>query len=329
MNPPNASPPEKRSKQLSRMIQVVRTQRSLTESGVSFAIAVCAGKTVRRIAALIGSLSVAVSYSFAEEEYTAGIGWPTPPVVSPGSVDDAPPSDAIVLFDGAGLEAWKHSESWEIADGVATVGEKSIETKRRFGDCQIHVEWSIPADERGGDGQSRGNSGVYFMPHFNRVNDQYAKYELQILDSYERSTYPDGQAGAIYKQQPPMVNAMRPPGEWNTYDVVFVAPRFEDDGALITPAYLTAFHNGVLIHHHHALDGATSWNKPSKYSQHEDKLPIGIQAHWNRVNFRNIWVREISAIVGRRVEAPSYYDRETKRKRPAQDATATATTTGG
>lgn len=281
--------------------------------------------------ALYGSLFCAVVASalpaVAEEEYSPGVAWPTPPVVSPGSENGSPPSDAIVLFDGEDLQAWDHAESWEIADGVTTVGDRSIETKQRFGDCQLHVEWSIPADAGSGDGQSRGNSGVYFMPHFHRENNQHAKYELQILDSYQRSTYPDGQAGAIYKQRPPMVNAMRPPGEWNTYDVVFVAPRFDASGVCLSPAYLTAFHNGVLIHHHQPLTGATSWNKPPKYSRHGQRLPIGIQAHWSRVGFRNIWVREIAPIVGRQVEPPSYYNRKTKQKRPALDAAPTVEAT--
>lgn len=220
------------------------------------------------------------------KEWKSGIVWPEPPVVDPGE-PGAAPSDAIVLFDGKSLDAWHGGEKWKIEDGVATA-RGGIESKQSFGDCQLHIEWSAPTKVVG-HGQGRGNSGVYLM----------GKYELQILDSYNNPTYFDGQAGAIYKQTPPMVNAMRKPGEWNTYDVIFTAPRFNEDGDLKSPAYVTAMHNGVLIQNHFALQGKTAWDEPPSYQKHADKLPIQIQYHGNPVRFRNIWVREIKPIVGK------------------------------
>jgi hypothetical protein len=149
----------------------------------------------------------------------------------------------------------------------------------------------VPAE---GEGQGRGNSGVFFGP-----------YELQVLDSYENETYSDGQAGAIYKQTPPMVNAMRPPGEWNVYDVIWTAPRFNDDGTLASPAFITAFHNGVVILNHFQVLGDTPFNAPPRYNKHPVEQPIRIQDHNNPVNFRNIWVREIKPIVGKQVREPN------------------------
>ena len=159
------------------------------------------------------------------QEWISGVEFPEPPVVDPGETDDAPPSDAIVLFDGTDLSQWEGGERWEVQDGVASPrrGRRTsgITTKESFGDIQLHIEWSAP-EEIEGSGQGRGNSGVFFM----------GKYEVQILDSYENSTYHDGQAASIYKQTPPMVNAMRKPGEWNTYDILFTAPKFRVDGSV-------------------------------------------------------------------------------------------------
>jgi hypothetical protein len=162
-----------------------------------------------------------------------------------------------------------------------------------FGDCQLHIEWSAPTPATG-SGQGRSNSGIFFMN----------TYELQVLDSYENETYADGQAGAIYKQTPPMVNAMRAPGEWNVYDAVFVAPRFADDGSLKSPASITAFHNGVVILNHFELLGDTPFNRPPEYKKHRDVGPIRLQDHGNPVRFRNIWVRPIQPIKGEKTREP-------------------------
>ncbi len=202
---------------------------------------------------------------------------------------DAPPSDAIVLFDGSSTDAWEtvkpDSTGWKIEDGALVVVPKqgTLRTKQSFGDAQVHIEWRSPTDDDG-KGQGRGNSGVFFM----------GLYELQVLDSHDNPTYVNGQAGSIYKQHPPLVNATRPPGEWQTYDIVFVAPRFSADGKLVTPARMTAFHNGVLVQHDAVLKGSTVWRGAPKYTAHAEKLPLELQDHGDLVSFRNIWVREIS-----------------------------------
>ena len=229
-------------------------------------------------------------------EYMTGIEWPEPPVVKPGKTSADPPSDAIVLFDGKDLSAWQNGDRWKIEDGVAIVQGGDITTKQSFGDVQLHVEWSSPVPPTGSS-QGRGNSGVFLMD----------RYEMQVLDSYENDTYYDGQAAAIYKQMPPMVNAMRPPGEWNTYDIIWTAPRFKEDGSLESPAYITALHNGVLVLNHFALLGNTPFNHPPSYEKH-GKLPIHLQDHGNPVRFRNIWVREIKPIEGKRVREPYFRD---------------------
>jgi len=207
---------------------------------------------------------------------------PQPTVVSPGATASAPPSDAVVLFDGTSTDAW-NGGPWALEDGALVVnGKGSIRTKQRFGDCQLHLEWRAP--EPKGDGQGRGNSGVFF----------FDRYEVQILDCYENRTYPDGMTAALYGQQPPMVNACRAPGEWQTYDIAFRAPRFDADGQLVSPALVTVFHNGVLVHHAEALLGATRHRDVAAYAPHDPQGPIGIQDHGNPIAFRNIWVREVA-----------------------------------
>jgi hypothetical protein len=216
-------------------------------------------------------------------EYLSGKKWPEPPVVNPGPVG-GPPSDAIVLFDGKDLSAWHGGDKWIVKDGVATTaGGKPISSKQSFGDCQLHVEWASPETVKG-SGQERGNSGVFFMG---------GKYEVQILDSYENTTYFDGQAAAIYKQHPPLVNACRKPGEWQTYDIIFTAPRFDASGKLEKPAYVTVLHNGVLVQNHFEIEGTTAWDFAPKYETHPDKLPLELQEHGHSVRFRNIWIREL------------------------------------
>lgn len=227
------------------------------------------------------TLCLVLAAWLAAEEYKSGKVWPEPKVITPGEAGSAP-SDAIVLFDGKDLSAFEGGEKWLIKDGVATVQGGRIASKQSFGDCQLHVEWASPKEVKG-EGQGRGNSGIYLQD----------RYEVQILDSYNNTTYYDGQAGAIYKQWPPLVNACRKPGEWQTYDIIFTAPRFDQAGKLVKPAYLTVLHNGVLIQNHAELQGSTAWDKAPQYTAHPPKLPFSIQDHGNPVQFRNIWIREL------------------------------------
>jgi len=219
------------------------------------------------------------------KEWKSGIPWLEPVVVTPGD-GSTPPSDAVVLFDGKDLSKWDAGKGWTVQDGYAQAGgEGGITSKQAFGDCQLHIEWATPAEVKG-EGQGRGNSGVYMMN----------KYELQILDSYENKTYFDGQCGAIYKQYPPLVNACRKPGEWQRYDIIFTAPRFCESGDLKSPAYMTVFQNGVLIQNHVEIQGNTFWASPPSYEKHAEKLPIHIQNHGNPIRIRNVWVREIRSV---------------------------------
>lgn len=242
---------------------------------------------------IVGSGLLAISPWASGDEYLSGIKWETPTVVQPGKSPGEPPADAVVLFDGKNLSKWKNSDKWQVVDGVMVAGKGDIVSIDEFSDCQLHIEWSAPTPATG-SGQGRGNSGVFFMN----------TYELQVLDSYENETYADGQAGAIYKQTPPLVNAMKAPGEWNIYDVIFVAPRFEEDGSLKSPASITAFHNGVVILNHFNLLGDTPFHRPPEYKKHSELGPIRIQDHGNPVRFRNIWVRSIKAIKGEKAREP-------------------------
>lgn len=212
-------------------------------------------------------------------------------MVDPGATNAEPPSDAIVLFDGSDLSQWNNGENWKVSDGVATAAQGMITTKQEFGDVQLHLEWSAPTVIEG-EGQGRGNSGVFLM----------GKYEVQILDSYQNKTYPDGQATAVYKQTAPMANAMRAPGEWNTYDIFWTCPKF-DGGELVSPAYVTVMHNGVLVQNHFELQGDTPWHRPPEYEDVGPTGPISLQDHGNPVRFRNIWVREIKPAAGSPREA--------------------------
>jgi lysophospholipase L1-like esterase len=231
-------------------------------------------------------------------EWRIPLEWPRPRVVDPGPAPSSPapiPSDAIRLFDGTSLDAWEDAESWTVADGVATVGRKPIRSKQAFGDCQLHVEFRTPAPAAG-SGQGRGNSGVFLM----------GLYEIQVLDSFEDGTdgpltYPDGQCGALYKQQPPAVNACRGPGEWQSFDILFTRPRFAADGALERPARLSVTQNGVTIHLDTVVKGPTAWHMPPRYARHPDALPIMLQDHGNPVQFRSIWVRPFEAVEPRPV----------------------------
>jgi hypothetical protein len=248
-------------------------------------------KTYRfsRVFAPISTVLLASAATFAwVDEWKSGIEWPTPPIVDAGSQGGAP-ADAIVLFDGTNLSEFEGGDQWEIKDGYAVARNNGIRSKQSFGDCQLHLEFATP-EQVEGQGQGRGNSGVYLM----------GRYELQILDSYENETYVDGQCGSIYKQQPPMVNASRKPGEWQSYDIIFTAPRFDEEGGLAKPAYVTVLHNGVVIHNHYELQGSTSYIEAPKYTRHAEKEPFSLQFHGNPVRFRNIWVREsIHPLVGK------------------------------
>ena len=209
-----------------------------------------------------------------------------PKVIDPGAPGVAP-SDAIMLFNGKDLSQWVGRDGgpakWEVKDGVATVnGTGSITTKQEFGDAQLHVEWATPSQVKG-EGQERGNSGVYLQ----------SRYEVQVLDSYQNKTYFNGQAGAVYKQYAPLVNACRKPGEWQSYDIIFHAPVFDDAGAVMKPATITVLQNGVLIQDGAQVKGTTSHEGEPKYTKHAPKAPLQLQDHGNPVKFRNVLLRPL------------------------------------
>jgi len=216
---------------------------------------------------------------------------PRPPVVQPGpeGLPAAAPGDAIVLFDGSNLAQWRAEDGqaarWMARNGYVEVapGSGSLVSARPFGDIQLHIEWATPTPPKG-EGQERGNSGVFVM----------GMYEVQVLDSYQNDTYPDGQAGALFGQQPPLVNVCRPPGAWQSYDIVFRRPRFGPDGALQRPARVTVFQNGAIVQDAVEFTGRTVFGRRATYSPHADRLPLSLQDHSYPVRFRNIWVRELT-----------------------------------
>jgi len=220
---------------------------------------------------------------------------PVPPAIDSGtaSTQDSPgrlPSDAVVLFDGKDLSKWAHKDGsaakWKVENGYFEVVPKTgyLYTREAFGDCQLHVEFAEPVPPKG-EGQDRGNSGVFLQ----------GLYETQVLDSYQSKTYADGQAAAIYGQYPPLVNASRPPGQWQTYDIVFHGPRFAKDGKLLRPARETVFHNGVLVQDNVELSGPTAHGKRPPYEPQPEKLPLALQDHNHPVHYRNIWIRELKS----------------------------------
>ncbi|HJS98176.1 MAG TPA: DUF1080 domain-containing protein [Terriglobales bacterium] len=221
---------------------------------------------------------------------------PVPRIVRPGTECGAPPSDALVLFNGKDLDEWVSAKDnspakWVVAGGVVTVNKAAgdIETRRKFRNYQLHIEWRIPENVTG-SGQARGNSGVFLA-----APSPASGYELQILDSYNNATYVNGQAGSIYKQGIPLVNPSRKPGEWQTYDVIWTAPTFNADGSLKNPAYVTVFFNRVLVQNHFELKGETLYIGKPSYKKY-DTAPILLQAHGDPsppISFRNIWVREL------------------------------------
>ena len=231
----------------------------------------------------------------APPPYTLTEVWsPVPPVVTAPA--DGAPSDAIVLFDGKNLDAWAPARPdghpWKIEDGamvivptLAPARPCDQQTKRAFGDVQLHLEFRTPAEVKG-SGQGRGNSGVFFMD----------KYEVQVLDCYGNKTYADGATGGLYGQHPALANACRPPGEWQTYDIIFNVPHFGPNGEVVSPAYATVILNGVVVQNHQAYRGPTGWKNPGKYSPHGPTGPLGLQYHNDSVSFRNIWVRPVPVV---------------------------------
>jgi hypothetical protein len=222
---------------------------------------------------------------------------PVPAVVSPGATNSAPPSDAIVLFDGHNLDQWvstnDHSPArWKVADGAITVDKSAgnIETRQSFKNYQLHLEWRIPKNITG-EGQHRGNSGLFLAS----TGPDDAGYEIQILDSFKNKTYVNGQAASVYKQSPPLVNSAREPGAWQSFDVIWTAPIFAADGTTTSPAYVTVFHNGVLVQNHWRLTGETTNSGTPKYKPYKEAA-IKLQAHGDPsppISFRNIWVRKL------------------------------------
>ena len=216
---------------------------------------------------------------------------PAPVAVAPAATPGGPPADAIVLFDGRSLDAWKPDRiAWPIENGVLIIpsraksgGENNLVSKQSFGDVQMHLEFRSPNPPTKSS-QDRGNSGIWFMQ----------RYELQILDGYRNPTYADGTVGGVYGWKPPLVNPARKPGEWQTYDIVFERPRFAADGSLVRPAYVTALLNGVLVQNHQAMLGTTNWRHVARYTAHPDAAPIQLQDHDSPVAFRNIWIRPLT-----------------------------------
>ncbi len=238
---------------------------------------------------------------FTDTPMLPGLPWrvhdparPNPPVVTPGATPGAAPSDATVLFDGKDLSQWAQrgtganagavlEPKWPVRDGYFETGARSgsLYTRASFGDVQLHVEWAAPTVVVG-NSQGRGNSGVYLM----------GLYEIQVLDSFENRSYADGQAGAMYGQWPPLANVARKPGEWQTYDIIFEAPKFEN-GKLVTPAFQTVFWNGVIVHNRKEVMGATVYRNVATYAPHDAQGPLMLQDHNNPVRYRNIWVRPL------------------------------------
>jgi hypothetical protein len=260
-----------------------------------------ANRPWRRACTASLALGVACAWSAAASDETlpppeeTEVWQPVPPKVDAPA--DRAPSDATVLFAGTDTGAWEHADAktedgrpirWKVVDGALVVmpGSGDIRTREAFGDVQLHLEFRTLAQPTG-QGQGASNSGVFLIE----------RYELQVLDSYRNTTYVNGQAAAVYKQYPPLVNASRPPGEWQSYDVLFLAPRFAADGRVLAPARMTVLHNGVLVQHNVALHGATVYRGQPKYEAHAERLPLRLQDHGDAVAFRNIWIRAIAGPV--------------------------------
>jgi hypothetical protein len=267
----------------------------------SSSLAICLAIGSLMLAAQQVPPRTAADDGFTDTPMLPGMRWhvhdparPHPAVVTPGATVGAAPSDAVVLFDGRDLSKWAHhgdgadsdkllDPKWTIRDGYFETGARtgSLYSRQSFGDMQLHIEWAAPS-VIAGNSQGRGNSGVYAM----------GLYEIQVLDSFNNRTYADGQAGAMYGQWPPLVNAARKPGEWQSYDIVFEAPKFEN-GKLTKPAFQNVFWNGVVIHNHKEVMGATIYRNVAAYAPHAAELPLMLQDHSNPVRYRNIWVRRV------------------------------------
>ena len=238
---------------------------------------------------LIANLVSTIAFGQDGDPKATEVWEPVPKIITP-VVGNKPPSDAIVLFDGKDLSQWQTEKDgspakWKLEkDGAMTTqkGTGNIQTKQGFGSCQLHVEWRTPSKVVG-EGQGRGNSGIFLM----------SVYELQVLDSYNNTTYSNGQAGSIYKQHIPLVNASLKPGEWQEYDIIFTAPKFKADSSLASPARITVLHNGVLIQNNVEIKGSTEYIGQPSYKAHSDKKPLALQDHGNPTSFRNIWIREL------------------------------------
>ncbi|WP_018616443.1 3-keto-disaccharide hydrolase [Segetibacter koreensis] len=254
-------------------------------------------KSLCSLVALAVSMSIAVAQQNGKPEDTEFY-TPVPPKVTPGPVTSTkPPSDAIILFDGKNLDNWVTTDdttkpaTWNVSGGIMTVNKSggNIQTKQSFQDYQLHVEWRVPKNITG-SGQARGNSGLFLAS----IGKGDEGYELQILDNYENKTYVNGQAGSIYKQFAPLVNPNLPAGEWQNYDVAWKAPRFNEDGSLLSPARVTVYFNGVLVQNNTELKGPTQYIGQPAYRKKHGPAPIKLQAHGDKsepISFRNIWIR--------------------------------------
>ena len=255
--------------------------------------------SVRADGARAKSITINGVTGYQDTPLEPGLNWhvhdparPQPPVVTSGTFSEnaTPPSDAIVLFDGKDLSHWRDQKTggpatWTIEDGALVCGKGFIETTNQFGDIQLHLEFREPTPAKD-SGQGRGNSGVFFM----------GRYEVQVLDCYQNPTYADGTTGAVYAQHPPLANPCRPPGEWETYDIIFTTPHFDANGKLTVPAYVTVVLNGVVVQNHQAIRGETSHRQTGKYTPHGPTGPLALQDHHNPVAFRNIWVRSVPLV---------------------------------
>jgi len=243
---------------------------------------------MRHAFTVLSSIAVLASMAMAQEPGPFAPPKTEPSIVTPGKNNSDPPSDAIVLFNGQDLSRWQSADSsaakWRVIGGYVEVapGTGDIQTRDKFGDCQLHIEWATPAVPKG-EGQERGNSGVFLM----------GRYEIQVLDSYENKTYYHGQAGSVYKQYAPLVNAARKPGEWQTYDIIFHAPRFDEQGKVIDRARVTVLHNGALIQNNVEIYGITYNDRPAIYIAHPPQESLRLQDHGNPVRYRNIWIRRL------------------------------------
>lgn len=253
----------------------------------------------KRILVAAGAV-ILTSTAFAQNKPEDTEVWsPVPKVVTPGKCTADAPADAVLLFNGKNLDEWESVNNpgqpakWKVADDVITVDKSTgnIQTKRKFNDYQLHIEYRVPANITG-TGQARGNSGIFLAS----IGPGDEGYELQVLDNYNNATYVNGQAGSIYKQTPPLVNACKKPGEWQAYDIVWTAPRFNDDGSVKSPARVTVFHNGVLVQNNNELKGPTRYIGKASYEKAHGASPIKLQSHGDKsepLSFRNIWIREL------------------------------------